>query len=472
MDLVRTTQNLATRAALAVHSHPRRLTAAASAVLLGSAVAAFGLAPMTATEETPISTRIVTEAIALADLGPQLSVLESRSLNLSSQTQTRGNDTVDSLLARLDVSDASAAAFLRKDAQARRILQGRSGKSVKADYEIGAGGITRLSTLTVRGPAASTEQAETHFTRITISRGAAPKPGAEAWQISTEQLRLASQAAMANGYIRTNLFAAADEARVPEAVVLQMADIFGSDIDFRRELRRGDQFAIVYETPTADGEPVSWAGGAGRVLAARFVNQGRTHDAMWYQDGNERGGYFAPDGQNKARSFLASPLAFSRISSTFSMRMHPILHTWRAHLGVDYAAGSGTPVRSVSDGLVEFAGIQSGYGNVVVVRHGATRSTLYGHLSRIAVKQGQHIGQGQTLGLVGSTGWATGPHLHFEFKLDGKQMDPIKMARNSEAQTLSASSRPGFELQLRESRAQLAAGALPPIDTAQLARME
>jgi murein DD-endopeptidase MepM/ murein hydrolase activator NlpD len=472
MDLVRTTQTLAGVAALAVQRHPRRLTAAAAAILLGSAVTAFGVAPMTAADETPVTTRIVTEAVALGDLGDQLGALESRSLALSSQTQTRGNDTVDSLLARLGVSDASAAAFLRKDLQARRILQGRSGKSVKADYEIGAGGITHLSTLTVRGPAANIEQADTHFTRITISRGAATQGHAEAWQINTEQQRLASQMAMANGYIRTNLFAAADEARVPEAVVLQMADIFGSDIDFRRELRRGDQFAIVYESPTADGEPVSWASGAGRVLAARFVNQGRTHDAVWYQDGNERGGYFAPDGQNKARSFLASPLAFSRISSTFAMRMHPILHTWRAHLGVDYAASTGTPVRSVSDGTVEFAGIQSGYGNVVVVRHGTARSTVYGHLSRIAVRQGQHIGQGQTLGLVGSTGWATGPHLHFEFKLDGKQMDPIKMARNSEAQTLNAASRPAFESQWREARAQLAAGALPPIDTAQLARME
>ncbi len=472
MDLVRTTQAIVSHAALAVHHHPRRLTAAAACILLGSAVAAYALAPMAAPDETPVATRIVTEAVALPDLGVQLNALESRSLVLSSQTQTRGNDTVDSLLARLGVNDASAAAFLRKDVQARRILQGRSGKSVKADYEVGAAGITQLNTLTVRGPAASSEQAETHFTRITISRSVASKAGVAPWQIATEQLHLASQMAMANGYIRTNLFAAADEARVPDAVVMQMADIFGSDIDFRRELRRGDQFAIVYETPTADGEPVSWAGGAGRVLAARFVNQGRTHDAVWYQDGHERGGYFAPDGQNKARSFLASPLAFSRISSSFAMRMHPIHHTWRAHLGVDYAASTGTPVRSVSDGNVEFAGKQSGYGNVVIVRHGTSRSTVYAHLSRINVRQGQHIGQGQTLGLVGATGWATGPHLHFEFKLDGKQVDPVKMARNSEAQTISAASRSAFEQQVRGARAQLAAGALPPIDTAQLARME
>jgi murein DD-endopeptidase MepM/ murein hydrolase activator NlpD len=312
----------------------------------------------------------------------------------------------------------------------------------------------------------SSEQIETHYTRIDITRDG------ERWQASTEQRRLDSQNAMASGYIQTNLFAAADDARVPEAVVLQLADIFGSDIDFRRDLRRGDQFAIVYETPTADGEPVTWAGAAGRVVAARFVNQGHVHEALWFQDGNDRGAYYGPDGHNKARAFLASPLAFSRISSGFAMRMHPIHHTWRAHLGVDYAAASGTPVRVISDGTVDYAGTQAGYGNVVIVRHGSTRSTLYAHLSRIGVRQGQLVGQGQTIGLVGSTGWATGPHLHFEFKLDGRQMDPVKMARNSEARTLSQTSRRSFELQLADSQAELAAAELPPIDTVRLARME
>jgi murein DD-endopeptidase MepM/ murein hydrolase activator NlpD len=208
------------------------------------------------------------------------------------------------------------------------------------------------------------------------------------------------------------------------------------------------------------------------VLAARFINQGKAHEALWFQDGNERGAYYAPDGRNKARSFLASPLAFSRVSSGFAMRMHPIHQTWRAHLGVDYAAAAGTPVRAVSEGAVEFAGVQGGYGNVVVVRHGNNRSTLYAHLSRIGVQKGQHISQGQPLGQVGSTGWATGPHLHFEFKLDGRQMDPVKMARNSEAQVLSAASRRGFELQVHDAQAQLAAAELPPVETAQFARME
>jgi murein DD-endopeptidase MepM/ murein hydrolase activator NlpD len=467
MNLFSISQQAAVRTARALHRHPRRLSAVAMAALLGTAVTAFGLAaPLAPADETPVSTRIVTDTVSMDDLSQQLALLETRTLTLSAQTLTRGGDTVDTLLARLGISDAGAAAFLRKDVQARRMLQGRSGKSVHARFEQGAAGLTRLESLVVRGPAMSSEQIETHYTRIDITRDG------ERWQASTEQRRLDSQNAMASGYIQTNLFAAADDARVPEAVVLQLADIFGSDIDFRRDLRRGDQFAIVYETPTADGEPVTWAGAAGRVVAARFVNQGHVHEALWFQDGNDRGAYYGPDGHNKARAFLASPLAFSRISSGFAMRMHPIHHTWRAHLGVDYAAASGTPVRVISDGTVDYAGTQAGYGNVVIVRHGSTRSTLYAHLSRIGVRQGQLVGQGQTIGLVGSTGWATGPHLHFEFKLDGRQMDPVKMARNSEARTLSQTSRRSFELQLADSQAELAAAELPPIDTVRLARME
>ncbi|MFM2068358.1 MAG: hypothetical protein RLZZ584_3267, partial [Pseudomonadota bacterium] len=446
--------------------HPRRLTAVAGALLLGSAVTAVAVVPADPTPELPVSTRIITEAVVPGEMGGQLEALENRALTLSTQTLTRGSDNVDSLLARLGVTDVQAAAFLRRDVQARRIFQGRSGKAVRAEYETGAGGLTTLRSLLVQGPAMSADQVETHYTHIGIRRAGAT------FSASTEQRQLGSQLATASGYIRTSLFAAADDARVPDAVILQLADIFGSDIDFRRELRKGDQFAIVYETPTADGEPVSWAGGAGRVLAARFINQGKTHDALWFQDGAERGAYYAPDGRNKARSFLASPLAFSRVSSGFAMRMHPIHHTWRAHLGVDYSAATGTPVRAVSEGTVEFAGVQGGYGNVVMVSHGGNRSTLYAHLSRIGVHKGQKIAQGQTVGQVGSTGWATGPHLHFEFKLDGRQMDPVTMARNSEAQVLSAASRRGFELQLQDAQAQLAAAELPPVETAQFARME
>jgi murein DD-endopeptidase MepM/ murein hydrolase activator NlpD len=155
------------------------------------------------------------------------------------------------------------------------------------------------------------------------------------------------------------------------------------------------------------------------VLAAEFVNAGRTHQAVWFVDGQGRGAYFGPDGLSRRRAFLASPLEFSRVTSGFAMRFHPLLKSWRAHLGVDYGAPTGTAVRSVGDGVVHFAGRQNGYGNVVEVQHGNERSTLYAHLSRIDVRKGQRVEQGESLGAVGATGWATGPHLHFEFRVAG-----------------------------------------------------
>jgi len=152
-------------------------------------------------------------------------------------------------------------------------------------------------------------------------------------------------------------------------------------------------------------------------------------------------------------------VAFSRVTSGFAMRFHPILQTWRAHLGVDYGASTGTPVRSVADGVVEFAGVQNGYGNAVMVRHGGSTTTLYAHLSRINVRNGQRIAQGENVGLVGATGWATGPHLHFEFRVNGVHKDPLTIARQSDAVPLTASLRPAFDKTAAVAREQLAAAA-------------
>jgi hypothetical protein len=259
----------------------------------------------------------------------------------------------------------------------------------------------------------------------------------------TERDTLTPGARLASGTIRSSLFAATDEARIPDPVATQMAEIFSGDIDFHRELRKGDTFSIVYEAVTADGEPVPWNQGAGRVLAAEFINGGKTHQAIWFETGS-KGSYFDPSGRSRKRALLASPMEFSRVTSGFAMRMHPILQRMRAHLGVDYGAPTGTPVRVVGDGVVEFAGWQNGYGNVVHVRHGSDRVTVYAHLSRIDVRKGQRLDQGQRLGAVGATGWATGPHLHFEFRVGGVHQDPLKIAKASESVPLDPASRPRF----------------------------
>jgi murein DD-endopeptidase MepM/ murein hydrolase activator NlpD len=195
------------------------------------------------------------------------------------------------------------------------------------------------------------------------------------------------------------------------------------------------------------------------VLSAEVVAGGRTHQALWFRDASGRGGYFAFDGQSKRRMFLASPMEFSRVSSGFAMRFHPILQTARRHLGVDYAAPTGTPVRSVGAGVIEFAGSQNGYGNVVKIRHANERSTLYAHLSRIHVRLGQRVEQGQHIGAVGATGWATGPHLHFEFQVRGQHQDPLKVAKASEAVTIDPAAKPALAALARSAKLQLEVAA-------------
>jgi murein DD-endopeptidase MepM/ murein hydrolase activator NlpD len=235
-----------------------------------------------------------------------------------------------------------------------------------------------------------------------------------------------------------------------------LANIFAGDIDFHRALRKGDRFSVVYETLEADGETLR----TGRVLSAEFVNNGKTHQAIWFKEPQApEGGYFSPEGVSLRRAYLASPLAFSRMTSGFKMRFHPILQTWRAHLGVDYAAPTGTAVHSVGQGVVDFAGAQGGFGNVVFVKHANGHTTVYAHLNRILVKRGQTVAQGQTLGEVGATGWATGPHLHFEFRVNGQHQDPLTMARQSVATEISAAARDAFKRQVSSAKVDLTAAA-------------
>jgi murein DD-endopeptidase MepM/ murein hydrolase activator NlpD len=229
--------------------------------------------------------------------------------------------------------------------------------------------------------------------------------------------------------------------------------MFAAEIDFHRELRKGDSFSVVYEALTADGEPIAWSQGSGRVLAAEFINNGKSHQAVWFGEG--KGGYFDFNGQSQRRAFLASPMAFSRVTSGFAMRFHPIMQKWKAHLGVDYGAPTGTAVRSVGDGVVSFAGQQNGYGNVVQIQHAGDRMTVYAHLSRIGVRKGERIEQGQQVGAVGATGWATGPHLHFEFRVRGQHQDPLVIAKASETLALDAAQKARFAQQAQQLKTQL-----------------
>lgn len=436
--------NMVRSAAAAVRRHPRRLSGAVLTLLAGSAVTAFGIAPL-ATDAIDLPRRVVTEAVSIEDFAQQIDELSRQTLQLTRSEISRASDTADSLLRRLGIVDASAAAFLRTDRTARRLPQGRGGKMLQARST----GDGRLLELVARYPAIDSSLAASHFARLTIARA----PSGFTSRIETVPLQV--QVRMGGGTIRSSLFAATDEARLPEAMASQLVEIFSTEIDFHRQLRKGDRFSVVYEGLMADDQPIVWNEGAGRILAAEFVNAGKAHWALWFKDASGKGSYYGLDGQSLHRFFLASPLEFSRITSSFAMRIDPIFNNWRAHNGVDYAAPTGTAVRTVGDGVVEAAGWQSGYGNLVCIDHGNDRQTVYAHLSRIDVRKGQRLVQGQQLGLVGATGWATGPHLHFEFRVNGRFEDPLKIAGTTDAVSVDPSSGPRFTQVAAAAKSQL-----------------
>ena len=438
-------QSVLVRVARWAHAHPRRLAAGTVTVLAGFAATAFGIAPM-APDAADLPKHIVTERFEPEGLDAQLDALAAAHLSLSRSEVTRANDSASTLLKRLGVTDAELNNFLQTDATSHKLWQGRVGKMVSATTDDDG----RLTQLVARYPAERDDQISTHFSRLTITRGAT------GFSSRVDPVPLGSSTRLASGAVRSSLFAATDEASVPDAVATQMADMFSSDIDFHRELRKGDTFSVVYEALTADGEPVPWNQGAGRVLAAEFVNNGHAYSSVWFADASGKGGYFDLNGRSKHSSFLASPLAFSRITSGFSMRFHPILKEWKRHEGVDYGAPIGTPVHAVGDGVVSFAGQQNGYGNVIQIQHAGNRMTVYGHLSKIDVQRGEHVAQGDHIGDVGMTGWATGPHLHFEFRVAGAVKDPLTIAKSAETLTLDGAARPRFAALAGELKSELA----------------
>lgn len=228
----------------------------------------------------------------------------------------------------------------------------------------------------------------------------------------------------AHGSIEDSLFSAGQKAGLDDNTIMELASIFGYDIDFALDIQPGDQFTLLYEKRYVDNKRIS----SGRILAAEFVNRGRTYSAVRFQDPQGRESYYTPDGKSLQKAFLRTPVNFTRISSRFSLgRKHPVLHTIRAHKGVDYAAPTGTPIKASGHGKIAFIGRKGGYGNCIILQHGQQYTTLYGHMSRFAksLKQGDRISQGQVIGYVGMTGLASGPHLHYEFRINGAHVDPL-----------------------------------------------
>jgi murein DD-endopeptidase MepM/ murein hydrolase activator NlpD len=390
---------------------------------LAPAVAAplFGVVAAFATVQRapePIPARMVVEPLSLspAQIG------EAGSSIYFQEGVFNRSDTPATLLARLgaDEDDTESLVRSRRAMRPFRLLVPGTPVHAKVDE---AGRLHSLWYLTDRDTILSVDRL------------------GEGFQSFEHEVELTPRIEMKSGEVTTSLFAATDAVGIPDGIALQLADIFGGDVDFHRDLRRGDRFAVVYETLDFGGRAVR----SGRVLAAEFSSRKQTFRAIWFQDAAGKGGYYSPEGENLRKVFLRSPLEFSRVTSGFGIRRHPILQQWRAHQGVDYGAPTGTKVKATGDGVVTFAGRRSGYGNLIVLRHHGGMSTYYAHLRDFArgLKPGKRVLQGETIGYVGQTGWATGPHLHYEFRVHDQNRNPLTMVFQS-AQPLLAIELPAF----------------------------
>ncbi len=373
-------------------------------VFLFGVVTAFGTSPSTLDLQAPQQTVVEQLAVPADITAPQYS-----DLFVHEEFVQRG-DTVASLLTRLGIQDEAAFQFLLSNSSAQTIFrQLRPGKPVTAHVSDNGELHSLIYPLNGKDRALFVERRNGLL------------------EAREQALQLDTQVQMKTGEIRYSLFGATDAAGMPDSVAIQLAEIFGGDIDFHRDLRRGDRFAVIYETLTHLGKPMR----NGRILAAEFVNNGKTYRAVWFEETSGKGGYYTADGKNIRKAFLRSPLEFSRITSGFtSSRFHPVLQKWRAHRGVDYGAPIGTRIKSTADGIVDFVGNQGGYGRVVILRHQNRYTTLYGHLSRFAagIKTGSRVSQGDVIGYVGTSGWSTGPHLHYEFRINGVHQNPLAIA--------------------------------------------
>ena len=406
-----------------------RIISASALLLAVCAFGAAGVAPL-APDAADLPVKSVSEEIALPDLSSQISSLQQQDTHAQyvHEEKIRAGDTLAALLTRLGVDDEAAENFIKKDKVAHGVMQLKTGKRVEAQTD-DDGNLQWLRATVVDGK------------DIPVKNIAITRKG-DGFVASEEAAKLERRVEMHARTINSTLFAATDSdddgAKLPDSIVKQLLEMFSTNIDFRSDLKRGDHFNVVYETFWQDGEFVR----AGRVLAGEFTARGTTYQSVWYEDPTSKqgGGYYSFDGKSLKKAFLKSPVEFTRISSGFGMRTHPISGQWKQHKGTDFPAPIGTPIRAAGDGVVDFVGTQNGYGNFVVLKHWANYSTAYAHMSRFAagIKRGSKVSQGDVIGYVGVTGWSTGAHLHYEFRVNGEARDPATLNVQAQAPLTAA----------------------------------
>jgi murein DD-endopeptidase MepM/ murein hydrolase activator NlpD len=417
---------------LADTSRKTRIIAGGAAALALCAFGATAVAPI-APDPADMPVKSIAQDLQLPNLADQIAALQQDQQQFVHEDRIRAGDSLGSVFNRLGIEDQQAQAFVRSDKLARSILSLKTGKRIQAETDENGLLLTLRATIAV---------GKDDFKTVTVTRKG------EKFVSSAAPAQLERRVEMRSRDISTSLYAATDAnldgGQIPDSIVNQIVEMFSTNIDFRGDLKRGDRFNVVYETFWQDGEMVR----TGRILAGEFINRGVAYQSVWYEDPvTHQGGYYSLDGKSLKKAFLKSPVAFNRISSGFSMRVHPISGVWKAHKGVDFAAPNGTPIRAAADGVVDFAGVSNGYGNMVVLKHWSNYSTAYGHMSRFAsgLRRGQKISQGDLIGYVGSTGWSTGPHLHYEFRIGGEATDPMKL-KNLQQQPLTTGEMSRFKM--------------------------
>tara|TARA_B110001454_G_scaffold171572_1_gene162431 strand:+ start:1813 stop:3096 length:1284 start_codon:yes stop_codon:yes gene_type:complete len=322
------------------------------------------------------------------------------------ETEIKSGDNLSKIFTRYSLSAADALAIAQEAPKDTLKLQ--PGQIIKWQKTEGSN-VTRMRIETSRLVAHE-------FTRTVEGR--------YEYQLDEKVADRRPKFAQAN--IQSSLFLDGARQDIPQSILIELAGLFAWDIDFALDIRQGDQFSLIYEELYLDGERI----GFGNILIANFINRGRDLTAIRYEDKKGDAQYYDVSGHSMRKEFLRNPIDFARISSRFNLkRKHPVLNKFRAHRGTDYAAATGTPIKSTGDGKVVFAGRKGGFGNCVIIQHGSRYQTLYAHLSKFnrKARKGRRVKQGQVIGYVGSTGLATGPHLHFEFRVDGVHRDSLRI---------------------------------------------
>lgn len=351
--------------------------------------------------------RVPSQAVAPARISMALPLPESRTTSNAATSgwqfvRVRSGETLGIIFAQMKLPGALMHRMLGQTSAKNSLTHLREGQELA--FELDADG--QLKTL--------------RFDRDEKSRIDLKVAGGSIIE-AVQPRKIESRVEIAAGTITSSLYADGARAGLTNGAINEMANIFKYDIDFVEDVRAGDTFQVVYEELWRDGQRI----GTGDVIGATFTNRGKRYTAYGFER-NGKVEYFDETGRSLKKVLMRIPIEFARLSSTFGMRKHPVLGRMRAHKGVDYAARTGTPIMAAGDGKISFAGWKNGYGRAVVIEHGQGRSTLYGHMSAWGkYKAGQHVSQGSTIGFVGASGLATGPHLHYEFRINGGQVNPL-----------------------------------------------